>query len=115
MTSYFYTTDIATNEEEYRLFVDGVDKGVLPSINLPFESANPNDSTFRSQALKLDFMSGKHRFESRLNDKLVCSSEMEFYFKKRKMGSKIYTPTGASGTKSYDHPQVYLIWLASKK
>ena len=115
MTGYFYTTDMPNNEDEYRLFVDGVDKGLLPSINLPFDSANPNDSAFRSQSLKLEFMSGSHRFESRLNGKLICASEMDFYFKKRKTGAKIYTPKGASGMKSYDNPQVYLIWLAAEK
>lgn len=115
MTGYFYTTDMATNEDEYRLFVDGVDKGILPSINLPFDSADPNDSAFRSQSLKLEFMSGSHLFESRLNGKLISSSEMNFYFKKGKQGAKVYTPKGASGNKSYENPQVYLIWLASEK
>lgn len=114
ITGYFYTTDVSSNEEEYRLIVDGVDKGTLPSINLPFESADPNDSAFRSQSLKVEFESGKHLFESRLNGKLICSSEMEFYFKKNKFGSKGYSPKGASGNKSYNDPQVHLIWLASK-
>lgn len=115
MTGYFYTTDVPTSEVQYRLFVDGVDKGVLPYINQPFETADPNDSTMRANSLKVEFMSGVHLFESRKAEGgLVASSEMEFYFTKNKTGSKVYSPKGASGSKSYNSPQVHLIWLASK-
>lgn len=115
MTGYFYTTDKPSNEEQYRLYLDGVDKGELPYIDVSIEKLTGIDSGMKVNALKLEFMSGRHLVESRKSDgKTVASSEMYFEFYKNKTKSGVSGKIGAGGSAMFNSPHNVAIYLAKE-
>ncbi|MDI9320377.1 MAG: hypothetical protein QM530_07890 [Phycisphaerales bacterium] len=114
LTGYFYTTDISITEEVIKLYIDGQEKGILPFINRSFTSIDALDSSMKANALKIEFMSGKHLVQSKKSDgSIVSSSEMYFEFYKNKTESGVVSDIGASGSKYFNDPKQVLIWLAA--
>lgn len=115
LTGYFYTTDIQISEAQYRLFVDGVDKGPLPYIDQSIEKLTKIDSAMKLQALKLEFMSGTHLVQSKdATGKIVSSSDMYFEFYKNKTKTGVSGSIGASGNASFEKNTEVVIWLAKE-
>lgn len=112
LTGYFYTTDTSSVENAFHLFIDGVDKGILPQVNKPFTEIKKDDSVLKSQALKIDFMSGTHLFQVRANGNLVVSAEHYYKFYKNQSKSGVKGSIGASGSLSFDNANEVYVWLA---
>lgn len=90
---YFYTPDASMGPEQpVHLYMDGVDKGLLPYIagTKKDEPLSADDSMVRTRTLQFDFPSGEHTLEARTKDgKFVCASRMYV---------RIYKDGASSGT-----------------
>ena len=111
MTGYFYTTDIQIDEAQYRLWIDGVDKGSLPYIEV--EKLTSIDSSMKMNALRVEFMSGRHVVQSKNSaGEIVSSSEINFEFYKNRTVSGVSSGIGGSGHARFDKNNEVVIWLS---
>lgn len=112
---FFYTPDPSMGPEHpVHLFMDGVDKGVLPYIATTGkdEVLTTKDSVIRTQTLQFDFPSGEHMLEARTTDgKFVCSSRMNVRYYKNGSGSGLGPGIGGGGASLDGNTRQYVAYL----
>lgn len=112
---FFYTPDASMGPENpVHLFMDGVDKGVLPYIATASkdEALTAKDSIIRTQTLQFDFPSGEHMLEARTTEgTFVCSSRMYVRYYKNGCGGGFGPGTGGGGASLDGNTRQYVAYL----
>lgn len=91
MTGYFYTTNSTTPEARLRLFIDGVEKGEMPTIptdpSLPLKT---DDSLLLKNALKIEMLSGTYIVSMRdASGKIITQSKIYHNYYKNSVKSGV--------------------------
>lgn len=112
---FFYTPDASMGPEQpVHLYMDGVDKGLLPYIagTKKDEPLSADDSIVRTRTLQFDFPSGEHMLEARTTDgKFVCSSRMNVRYYKNGSGGGLGPGIGGGGASLDGNTRQYVAYL----